>query len=233
MLVEVDCDVWIADGPTVSFLGLFPYPTRMAIVRLRDRELWVWSPVALDDALAVQVEKLGTVRHLVSPNKLHHLFLGDWARRWPEASLWASPGLAARRQDLAFTGELDDTPAPAWAGQLDQVVFRGSFAMEEVAFFHPASRTAFFCDLIQKFDPATLEGWRRWLMRLDGVAGVDGGTPREWRLSFLRRGRARAARTRALEWQPRRVIIAHGEWVRDDGAQSMARSLAWLGRAPC
>jgi hypothetical protein len=228
MLVEIDREVWIADGPTVPFLGVFPYPTRMAIVRLRNGDLWVWSPIALDDALAARVDALGRVRHLVSPNKIHHLFLADWSRRWPQASLWASPGLARRRPDLSFAGELDDAPEPAWAGEIDQVVFRGSFAMEEVVFFHAASRTAFFCDLIQKFDPASLSGWRAWFMRLDGLVGAGGSTPREWRLSFTRRREARRALARALAWNPQRLVIAHGVWVREHGAENLARSLAWL-----
>jgi hypothetical protein len=80
MLTMADGDIWIADGPTVSFFG-FPYPTRMVLARLHDGTLWVWSPVALDDALADEIDRLGPVGHLVSPNKLHHLFLGAWRTR--------------------------------------------------------------------------------------------------------------------------------------------------------
>ena len=78
MLCAIDRDLWTADGPDVRFLGLFPYPTRMAVIRLRNGDLWIWSPIALDDALAQDVAALGPGRHLVSPNKLHHLSLGAW-----------------------------------------------------------------------------------------------------------------------------------------------------------
>ena len=78
ILKKIGEEIWIADGPTVSFYG-FPYPTRMAVVRLTGGDLWVWSPVGLSDELAAEVESLGAVRHLVSPNKIHHLFLGEWA----------------------------------------------------------------------------------------------------------------------------------------------------------
>ncbi|MFZ0693502.1 MAG: hypothetical protein WAN51_05010, partial [Alphaproteobacteria bacterium] len=64
-------EIWTADGPVVSFL-VFPYPTRMAVVRLSDRTLFVWSPIPLSDTLREEVEALGMVAHLVSPNKLHH-----------------------------------------------------------------------------------------------------------------------------------------------------------------
>jgi len=228
MLTEIDRDIWIAEGPSVPFLGV-PYPTRMTLVRLSDGGLWLCSPIELNAALADAVQALGPVQHLVSPNKIHHLFLGQWAQAWPNAKLWASPGLARRRRDLSFHGELGNAPEPVWKSDIDQLIFRGSFAMEEVVFFHRASRSAIITDLVQKFDPATLRGWRGLLMRLDGLVGPEGSTPREWRLTFWNRSAAREALRKMLGWNPQRLIIAHGEWVRENGRESLARSLSWIG----
>ena len=108
------------------------------------------------------------------------------------------------------------------------MIFHGSFVMEEVVFFHRASRSVIVTDLVQKFDPTTLHGWRGALMRLDGVVGPDGSTPRDWRLSFWNRRAARAALRKALAWNPQRLIIAHGEWVCENGCAALARSLRWL-----
>lgn len=130
-LEEIEHDLWIADGPAVSFFTV-PYPTRMAVVRLGNGELWVWSPIGLDEGLRREMNTLGPVRHVVSPNKLHHLSMAEWAETWPHAKLYASPGLARRRPDLRFHAELGDSPDPAWAADIDQVIFRGSFAMEDV-----------------------------------------------------------------------------------------------------
>lgn len=228
MLSAVDRDIWIGDGPPVAFFGI-PYPTRMTVVRLRSGDLWVCSPIRLDDALRAAVAALGPVRHLAAPNKIHHLFLGEWARAWPEAKLYAAPGLARRRRDLAFAAELGDRPDPAWAADIDQVIVHGSWAMAEVVFFHRASRTAIVTDLVQRFDPASLRGWRRLLMRLDGLVGPRGSAPREWRLTFWNRRAARQARAHVLAWDPRRVIVAHGDWVREDGRAVLEQALAWLG----
>jgi hypothetical protein len=228
MLTEIDRDIWIAEGPSVSFFG-FPYPTRMTLVRLSDGGLWLCSPIELTDALAGEIKALGPVRHLVSPNKIHHLFLGQWAQAWPEAKLWASPGLARRRRDLSFDGELGDAAEPAWERDIDQLIFRGSFALEEVVFFHRASRSAIITDLVQKFDPTTQRGWRGLLMRLDGLVGPEGSTPRELRLTFWNRRAAREALRKMLGWNPQRLIIAHGQWVRENGREALARSLSWIG----
>ena len=227
MLEEIGPSLYVADGPVVSFYG-FPYPTRMAVVRLSDGSAWVWSPVALSDELFNSVDAIGPVRHIVSPNKIHHLFLAEWGERWPEARVYAPPGLAQKRPDLRFDAELGDSPDPAWKADIDQVVFRGSLAMEEVAFFHHASRTAIICDLIQRHPEVTMTGWKGMLMRLDGLVGEHGSTPREWRASFLRRGKARAAREKVLGWQPERLLIAHGECAQTGATSIIDKALGWM-----
>jgi hypothetical protein len=227
MLTEIEKNLWIVEGGAVRFLGI-PYPTRMTVVRLADGSLWIHSPIQLDSALTEELQALGPVRYLISPNKLHHLFMGEWAERWPEARTYASPGLAKRRKDLRFDAELGDRPEPDWAEEIDQVIFRGSFAMEEVVFFHRPSRSVIVTDLVQKFDPASLAWFQRAVMRLDGMVGPDGSTPREWRLSFWNRRAAREALRKALAWDPERILLAHGEWVRGNGREALERSLRWL-----
>jgi hypothetical protein len=227
MLREFGPSIYVADGPTVSFYG-FPYPTRMALVRLSDGTTWAWSPVALTDELVSAVNAVGPVRHIVSPNKIHHLFLSEWKRRWPDARLYAPPGLAERKSEIQFDANLGDDPDPAWASDIDQVIFHGSFAMEEVAFFHRQSRTVLICDLIQRFPERVAKGWRGMLMRLDGLVGDRGSTPREWRASFLRRKQARLAREHVLGWKPEKLLIAHGKCSQSGASNIIEDALDWM-----
>jgi hypothetical protein len=227
MLEEFGPSLYLVNGPDVSFYG-FPYPTRMAVARLSDGKVWIWSPIELTAELASAVEAIGPVGYIVSPNKLHHLFLQQWVERWPEALLFAPPGLARKRRDLRFDGELDDIADPGWAADIDQVIFHGSFAMDEVVFFHRASSTAIFCDLIQRFPPRYLTGWKGLLMKLDGLVGDHGSTPREWRASFLRRAPARAARQKLLNWKPRQLLIAHGKCERANATEIIGEALSWI-----
>lgn len=103
----------------------------------------------------------------------------------------------------------------------------GSFVLTEVLFFHRASSTCIVGDLVQRFDEHTLGGFRRFLMKLDGLVGDEGSTPREWRLSFLHRARLRASLARAIAWSPRHLVIARGACALDDGAAVLRRSLGW------
>lgn len=227
MLTEFGPSLYVAEGPTVSFYG-FPYPTRMAVARLADGSAWVWSPVALTEDIVRFMDSFESVGHIVAPNKIHHLFLAQWQDRWPEARMHAPPGLAQRKPDLRFDAELSDTADTAWATEIEQVIFRGSFAMEEVVFFHRESQTAMVCDLIQRHPETTMSGWRGALMRLDSLVGENGSTPREWRASFLRRSKARAARDKVLSWNPERLLIAHGECAKIGAKEIIGKALEWM-----
>ena len=142
--------------------------------------------------------------------------------------MYAPPGLAQRKPDLRFDAELGDGPDPAWEDDIDQVIFHGSLAMEEVVFFHRESRTAIVCDLIQRHPEEAMTGWKGMLMRFDSLVGKNGSTPREWRASFLRRSKARIARDKVLSWKPERLLIAHGECAQTGATEIIDNALGWI-----
>jgi hypothetical protein len=227
VLQPVGENLWLIDGPVISVYGL-PFPTRMAVVRLENGGLWLWSPIQLDDGVRRDIASLGEPRFAVEPNKLHHLALADWVGAWPSLRLYAPPGLAKKRGDLRFSSELTDEPPPEWRGQIDQVRVEGNFFMTEVFFFHRRSSTCLIGDLIQKHDCRSMKRWQRWVLKAAGVAGAEGSTPRDGRLTFIRRDRARQAIARALSWAPRRLVIAHGACAMEGGVDELRRSLHWL-----
>ncbi len=221
-------DIWIADGSETEVFG-FRYPTRMALIRLADGRLFVWSPVAFRPDIKAEVDALGEVRHVVAPNSLHHLFLEDWRQAYPQASFHAAPGLRQRRKDFAFDGDLGDTPPPGWSADLDQVIVRGNAITTEVVFFHRASRTVLFTDLIQQFPAKHFTGWRALVARLDLMTGTAPTVPRKFRAAFVDRRAARGALERILAWPSDKVLMAHGSPITQDGRALIARAFRWLG----
>ncbi len=230
-LESVGDSLWLAEGGLVSFYG-FPYPTRSVIVRLADGGLWVWSPVRLDDPLQAEVDALGPVAHLVSPNKLHYLYLRDWQQTWPDAKLWGPASTLRKCRDLGFEAPLTDEAPPAWHGQIDQFWFRGSRAMDEIIFFHRPSGTAIIGDLSENFSDDFLQKHWGWLSRrvakLWRITEPWGYAPLELRLSWTDKAPARRALDALLAKDPRRVIMAHGEWQREDGRAYLEKAFAWL-----
>jgi hypothetical protein len=218
--------VWVAEAP-LRFYGV-PFGSRMTVVRLSDGGLFVHSPLPPASELCDEIDALGPVRYVVSPNKLHHLFLGVFRDAYPSAKLFASPGLAKKRRDLRFDGELGDAADPGWAADLDQTVLRGSRVMEEVVFFHASSRTLIVADLCEHFGP-----WSPRLTRLVARLANMYGKPRmppDWQLSFRDREVTRASFQRILSWDFDRVILAHGELLECDAREIFRRAYSWALR---
>jgi hypothetical protein len=228
MLKPFADDIWIADGGNVG-VARFQYPTRMAIIRLSRGELFIWSPTKLTDSLQTAVNALGHVSHIVAPNSLHHLYLPEWARAYPQAALYAPPGLREKRKDIAFTTELTDKPNPDWAAEVDQVLMRGNLMTTEVVFFHKKSCTALFTDLVQQIPADLLPGWRGTVAKLDLMVGAEPQVPRKFRLAFIGRRAARHALARVLAWPTEKVLMAHGTPIEKDGRAFLRRAFRWLG----
>ncbi len=236
VLKPVEGDLWIVDGPAVTFSGAglsLSFPTRMVIVRLTDATLWIWSPIELTRELGAKVDALGVVRHIVSPNKLHYVHVSQWKTAYPDAWAWASPGVreraAKKRVDVGFDRDLGDGPDAAWAKDIDQLVFRGGRFMEEVTFFHRATRTLILADMIENFESDRLTFSERLLTRLGGVLDPDGKAPSDMRATFIgRHAVARASFESMLAWNPERVVIAHGRWYDRDGVNELRRAFRWL-----
>ncbi|QGM96735.1 DUF4336 domain-containing protein [Methylocystis parvus] len=227
MLKPFGDEIWISDGPPVEVAG-FDYPTRMAIIRLSDGNLFIWSPIALSDDLRTKVDALGKVRHLVAPNSLHHLFLDDWRCAYDDAKLYAPPGLREKRRDLRFDADLAVGPASEWADEIDQVAMFGNLITTEVVFFHRKSRVALFTDLIQHFHPGWFSGWRAIVARLDLMAAAEPSVPRKFRIATINRRAARRSLEHILSWPVEKVLMAHGEPINSDGRTFLRRAFRWL-----
>ena len=229
MLERFGEELWTADGPIVTVMG-FDFPTRMTVIRLSDGALFIWSPVALSRELQRAVEVLGPVRHIVAPNSLHHLFIGEWQTAYPEAKLHAAPRLREKRPDLRWDTELGDKPAADWSNDIDQVVVRGNRITTEVVFFHRRSRTAIFADLIQNFESGWFEGWRAFAAKLDLMTAPRPTVLRKYRATFTDRTIARNAIERIIEWPTEGVLAAHSPLIANDGRAAIAHAFGWLLR---
>ena len=104
MLTLLAPDLWHTTHAFTS-MGM-PVSSRMTVVRCANGGLWLHSPVPITDALKQALEQLGPVRWMVAPNRSHLLFAKQSLRAFPNAQLFAAPGLRAKRPDLASMQEL-------------------------------------------------------------------------------------------------------------------------------
>lgn len=223
-LQQLDTDLWIASTPH-RFMGV-DFGARMTVVRLSDGRLWVHSPLPARPELFADVLALGPVVWLVAPNRLHHLYIGDWHRELPDAEVHVAPGLETKRPDLAVTGVLGDAVAPGWAQALEPLPLEGMPAANEFVFFHGASATLIVSDLVFNLD-ASSPPLTRLVFRLIGSPGELAPTLVE-KLLIRDRAAFRRSLERILEWPFERVVMAHGSVWQHGGREALARGYAWL-----
>ena len=224
MLRRLADDVWVTERPQ-RFFGL-PVGARMTVIRLSGGRLLLHSPLPLDAEIRAELDALGRVAYAVAPNRLHHLYAGDVVRAYPDARLWVAPGLPEKRPDLVHAGVLGDEAPVEWRGELEQAFFRGRPYENEVAFFHPATRTLILCDLAFNFGPR--DAWpTRVLMSLLRSYGKLGPSKLD-PLLIRDRAAARASLERILAWDFDRVIVAHGDVQESGGYVLMRDGYAWL-----
>ena len=221
---ELHSDVWVTEIP-LRFLGL-EVGARMTIFRLPGGDLFVHSPVRLNETLRSEVDALGRVAHLVAPNKFHHLFLSDWIDAYPDAQLHLAPGLAEKRKDLPAAKTLGDEPDAAWAGILDQVALQGFPFANEVDFFHRPSQTLVLTDIAFNIGPEAAP-LTRLFFKLNGVYDRVAPTILE-KLLIKDRPAFRAGLETILSWPFERVIVAHGAVKEKGGREELARGYDWL-----
>jgi hypothetical protein len=215
---------------TVRFYGV-RIQTRMTVVPLADSRLFIHSPVPLDHPIRRDLDRLGEVAFVVSPNKIHHLSIGEYIDAYPRAKAFASPGLPERRPDLAFDGILGDQPDPAWATELDQAEVGGNVFFSEIVFLHRASRTLIVADLVENFDRETASVFGRTLARLFGVGSEPVASP-EHRLYTSDAAAAAESLERIRSWDFERIVLSHGGLIESD-ARAVLSAVAehLLGRA--
>jgi hypothetical protein len=240
-LVEVAPNLWTIEAKECvcyrpPMQPRYPYTHRAVVIRLDDNSLFILSPIRLTPAIRTEIDALGVVKYLVSPNHLHHLHLGEWSQAYPDAKLYASLKLVAKRKDLTFFKTLStNTPEPEWQGQIDQCIFgTGNGWFDEIAFFHQASHTLIFTDLVMDFDPATFSPIARVTTRWNQMYQH---TPRGVQLAHLfDRTSLRNALQTVRAWEAERAIVAHSPWLCVDGKEQVSDFLDsafdWLSPRP-
>src|SRR5262245_45517283 len=121
---------------------------RMTIVRLRNRDLWVHSPIELERWLPDALAQLGPVRHFIAPNHPHDMYWPAWRRAFPNATFYCPPGFREKHPSLDFQRVLASDAAEAWEDELPKVFVAGMPRVNEFVFLHRATRTVIVADLV-------------------------------------------------------------------------------------
>jgi len=134
-LKRITDGVWIVDGPAIRFgppLLKFSFPTRMTVLRLASKDLFIHSPTPLVASLRAEIEALGEPRWIVGPNRIHYWWISDWHAAYPGASVYLAPGIEKQsrgRIDLQFK-PLDRRSGYQWDDEIATLPITSSYMTE-------------------------------------------------------------------------------------------------------
>ncbi len=223
-LTQLHPDLWICPVP-YRVMG-FSLGRQLVAIRLPGGGLWIHSPIPVTAELSAALADLGGVRHVVGPNRYHDECLGRFQQAFPSALFHAAPGLAQLKPNVRFGAELSDTPHPDWKPVLDQHLVRGMPKLNEVIFFHAASRSLMLADLAFNLGPPG-PFLTMLAMRTSGIWGKFGPS-RFCRSMMTDKSAVRASLDRILAWDFDRIIVGHGRNVETGGKQVFREAFGFL-----
>ena len=229
MARKIAKDIWTVDGPEVVFAGAAMH-TRMTVVRLHDGRLWVHSPITFSETVRSFVDELGgAVAALVAPNRFHYLFIDQWREAFPEARVYAEEELIRKVPALADAEILTNSPPIAYSCDVAQVIFGGNRMFQEAVFFHKASRSLIFTDLMINLKTDGVKLIPKLFLAFEGVTYPNGGVPRLYRWFSRDKDKAREALSVIRSWEPTRVLFCHGEPFDLTAEAILDREFEYLG----
>lgn len=216
--------IWLDTQP-INILGM-PLTVTMAILRLRDESLLLYSPITMTPARRAAVEAIGRVAHLYSPNLFHHLFIGEWARAFPAARLHAPSGLSKKRPDLRIDRVHTDASEPAFAGIIDEIHIDG-FRLEESVLFYQPARTLIVADLVQNVGRPEHRWAKVYTKAMGFYDRIALSRVIRW-TSFSDRSAARRSLDALLKLPFDRLVVGHGAPLGAGGKEALAAAYGWL-----
>jgi len=224
-LVQHDADLWSAEHQLRWPAGLVPIPVRMTVLRLRDRQLILHSPIPISAELRQELESLGPVGFIVVPHA-HGKFAAEAAQAFPSAQLIAAPAPPASARSLPFRAALPDQAPAAWTGEVESLLVRG-FRLREVLLYQRSSRTLVITDLCFNVQRSS-SSLARAFFRLDGMWQRFAPSLIIRAVGISDRAGFRSSLEQVQRWDFERIIPGHGD-VLEHGGPAALRA-AWLAR---
>jgi hypothetical protein len=225
-------NIFIVDGETVNFYGM-PFTTRMTVIKLENGDLFIHSPIQVKQNLKAELDKLGKVKYLIAPNKIHYWYLDQFQTAYPEAITLTAKGVQERAKENGKEFKVDYVIEGAknefWSNEIDHVVMQGNRFMEEVEFYHKPSKTLILTDIYENFEPEKISWPFRVLAWLGGALSPWGGTTRDQQmLYFGRKSELKNSLKKLMSWDVEKIILAHGKCITENAKEELKRVFKWV-----
>ena len=248
-LTAIAPDLWTATQP-LRFQGL-EVGSRMTVVRLPQSgqvqdelaqgelaqgELVLISPIELTESDRHHLDQLGTVAHIIAPNRFHYLSLQSTQTHYPHAQVWGVEGLSQKCPEVNIDAWLDQPGT--LANVLDYYPLRGVCSimtsgiqpLQETVFLHRPSRTLIITDIAFNFDQSNGLVTRLAAQVLGSYNTLKPSRLEKW--GSRDKAVVESCVRQILAWDFDRVIPGHGTVVESGGKEQFRAGYEWfLGRS--
>ncbi|KAG1769346.1 hypothetical protein EDD22DRAFT_948953 [Suillus occidentalis] len=216
---EVAKDVWIFSRPFAR-LGIFPMGGRSTAIKLRQGGVWVLASTPLTQDTRNKIDELGEVKYIIGADAVHHLFLGEFKRAYPNAKLIGVEDAIKNMSDksLQFDGLWGRDPPGTNYGFEDEIkhCYFSGFRNKDVAFLHMPSKSLIEADLLLNL-PAN-EQYSKSSSSAHGNIKPDSWIQRAIIKGITINAEAmRRDATTVANWDFDRIIPCHGDVIETDG----------------
>ncbi|TPX68050.1 hypothetical protein SpCBS45565_g03317 [Spizellomyces sp. 'palustris'] len=220
-----------------SRFSVFPVGIRMSAVRLGNGDLFLLSPTPLDAPTTEKLEQLGGVKYLVCPNVVHHLYVGEYKKRWPEAKIIGVPGLREKRNDLEFDGIMGEKGSVdklfGFENEIEHRHFAGS-GNQDTLYLHRPTNTLLTADLLFNMPPTDQyppgHSFNVVLRAIYSTLKPNSGMHRFFS-RYLNTSNVAEMRKDvkyiAENWRFERIVPCHGGIIEEGGEQAFREAFAW------
>jgi len=216
--------VWTATIPA-KILGM-TLTVSMTVLRLKNDELLVYSPVRMSEQCRETIQTLGTVTHIYSPNLFHHLYVAEWLEAYPTAKFHAPKNLAKKRPDLQIHKTHEEGAEPSWDGIVDVFPIRG-FRLEESVLLYRPTGTLIVADLVHNVGQPK-GAWTVFYTKMMGFYDrVAMSRMIRW-LSFSDKKAVRQSIDSILQQPIKGLIVGHGLPLESGGKEAIQEAFSWL-----
>ena len=165
--------------------------------------------------LEVKIKAQGHLKYIVAPNFFHHLFVGDYADRFPNADLFYSQSLDSKLKDqmalFQSAKPLAEVKMP-WQSEVLTRLLPGMPKLAEYQFFHKKDRVIISHDLY--FNVSSHRDLTFRAKVTAGLLGLKSGQPvRSRLLKLLTKDKSalKAYLQSIKDLKPKAMVCAHGE----------------------
>ncbi len=231
-------DITIFNSPFSRF-GLFKIGGRATAIRLANKDLIIFSPIQLSSQIAETLDSLGTVKYLIAPDVEHHIFLKEYAKKYPNAKIIGVEGLREKNKDLKFDKVYGGTGASdkANVGYEDEVevCYFDGFINKDLALFHKKSRTLVEADLlfnlpaIEQYAPTSSGAGIMGILSPFKYLRPDSYFHKcfVWYAAAADREKMARDANFVAKWDFDRIIPCHGDVIETGGKKAWVSAYEW------